>query len=219
MSHNILIVEDSETQATYLQLLLESEGYQVQTAPDGEDAKQLLASFRPDLIISDVLMPRLDGFELCSYVKTQPDMAHIPVVLLTALGGPRDLVASLRARADVFIRKPYDNDYMLAKVKHILSKSANPSDQQTLRFTLEGNEEELNLEGISPAQIVELLFSMVDDVCSQKSQPKPIAPLLKQIGDGLQGLAQQQLEPQTQVELKRLSGLVEQGLELVKQCH
>ena len=79
----ILIVEDSPTQAEELQYILEKKGYRVSAAPNGKKALEVLAGRRPDVVISDVLMPEMDGYELCKRMRADERFKHIPVILVT----------------------------------------------------------------------------------------------------------------------------------------
>lgn len=146
-------------------MLLESEGYEVEVATDGEDARDKVAEFLPDLVISDVVMPRMSGFELCRHLKAQTRTASIPVVLLTALDSAQDLLRGLEAGADNFIRKPYDEDYLLSRVRRILSNldggSSLEQPDNPLHAALTGHKLDLTAD---KAQIVELLLSMVEDL-------------------------------------------------------
>ncbi len=145
-------------------MLLEGEGYLVEIASDGESARERIEASLPDLVISDVVMPRMSGFELCRHLKSQARTRAIPVVLLTALDSAQDLLRGLEAGADNFIRKPYDEDYLLSRVRRILSnlERCQAVDQETpLRFALGEHKLDLTPDKV---QIVELLLSMVEDL-------------------------------------------------------
>ena len=86
---NLLIVEDSPTQAVAIQYLLEEEGYKVSMAVDGEQALAMLKEITPDIIISDIVMPKMNGYELCTKIKEDKRLSDIPVILLTSLSNPR----------------------------------------------------------------------------------------------------------------------------------
>ncbi len=116
----ILIVEDSPTQAQQLQHILEQEGYEVGIARNGRLALKMVPQFRPALIISDVIMPEMDGYELSRRIKTQPDLRNIPVILVTTMSDPQDVIRGLECGADNFVLKPYDERYMLARVRYVL---------------------------------------------------------------------------------------------------
>jgi two-component system sensor histidine kinase/response regulator len=116
----ILIAEDSPTQAEQLRNLLEDQGYRVATAVNGRQALEAARKLQPTLIISDVVMPEMDGYELSRRVKADPSLGNIPIILVTTLSDPNDVIRGLECRADNFILKPYDEDYLLARVKFVL---------------------------------------------------------------------------------------------------
>ena len=120
----ILIVEDSPTQALQLQTLLEEEGYGVAVTRDGVEAYAAATNGAFDLVVSDVTMPRLDGFELCRWLKQDPRTRHIPVFMLTGRDRIADLVEALEAGADNFIAKPYRADELQARVRRLLENVA-----------------------------------------------------------------------------------------------
>ena len=122
---HILIVEDSATQAESLSALLEEQGAQVEVAASAELALARLADDGrplPDLILSDILMPGLSGYELTRRVKDDSRMAHVPVVLLTSLSDPLDIVRGLECGADNYVTKPYDPEYLVARLNHVLGQ-------------------------------------------------------------------------------------------------
>jgi len=116
----ILIVEDSPTQAKNLELILAEQGYRVSVARSGEEAMALITADRPDLLISDILMPEMDGFELCRRIRESDGARDIPIILLTLLNDPTDVLRSLEAGADYFISKPYSNEFLLSRVSRTL---------------------------------------------------------------------------------------------------
>ena len=120
---SILIAEDSATQAQQLQYVLEQQGYQVTVAINGRLAFEAAKRSKPALIISDVIMPEMTGYELCRRIKADPDMAHIPVVLVTTLSDPHDVIRGLECRADNFILKPYEAGQLLRRVQFVLVNS------------------------------------------------------------------------------------------------
>src|ERR1039457_7240550 len=104
----ILIVEDSPTQAKRLQHILEQHGYHVTHAANGRLALEAARHHKPTLIITDVVMPEMDGYELCRHVKSDASLADVPVFLATTLSDLDDVIHALECRADNFILKPYD---------------------------------------------------------------------------------------------------------------
>jgi PAS domain S-box-containing protein len=120
----VLVVEDSPTQAQQLQFILEEEGYQVEVAPDGERGCALCNTSAFDLVITDILMPGLSGYELCRKIKADPAKRHLPVILLTSLTEPMDIIQGLECGADNFITKPYQPGDLLGRVRTILHNKA-----------------------------------------------------------------------------------------------
>src|SRR5688572_15779111 len=99
----ILIAEDSPTQSQRLRHILEQQGYLVTAAPNGRVALAAAEKDKPTLIISDVVMPEMDGYELCRQVKTHELLADVPVILVTTLADPQDVIRGLACGADNFI--------------------------------------------------------------------------------------------------------------------
>jgi PAS domain S-box-containing protein len=119
----ILIVEDNELQAKLLKHLLVSHGYQVTVAGSGEDALARVEKQAPSLIISDVRMPGMDGFELVAELKRNPKFSIIPVILLTSLTDLEDLIRGLEAGVEYYLTKPYDAPYLLDKIASVISET------------------------------------------------------------------------------------------------
>ena len=119
----VLVVEDSASQAKRLRTVLESASYHVETAPSGEDGLKAFAGADFDLILSDVMMPGLNGYEFCREIKSDPRGTRIPLVLLTSLGKPLDLIRGLECGADNYIYKPFQPDALLVRIKTILANS------------------------------------------------------------------------------------------------
>jgi len=119
MATRILVVEDSRTQAEALRLLLEDNGYVVTLAPNGEAALDLVESGSFDLVVSDITMPGINGYEVCRRIKGQLGQRELPVLLLTALSDPMDIVQGLEAGADNYVTKPYEPSQLLARLNHM----------------------------------------------------------------------------------------------------
>ena len=116
----ILIAEDSPTQAQRLRHILQQQGYQVGVAGNGRLALEMAPQFRPAVIISDVVMPEMDGYELSRRIKTDAGLADIPVILVTTMSDPQDVILGLECGADNFVLKPYDENALLARVRYVL---------------------------------------------------------------------------------------------------
>ena len=118
-TYRVLLVEDSDELRTYLKRFFSAD-YIVTDVPDAQTALRHLETEYPDIIISDVMMPGIQGTELCRIIKERPDTSGIPVILLTAKTASRDVVEGLQSRADDYITKPFNNDVLKAKVKSLL---------------------------------------------------------------------------------------------------
>lgn len=115
----LLIVEDNTDVRNYIQSLL-SAHYNIMAVQDGEEALECLTLNIPDLIISDIVMPRKDGFELCNAIKGSPDYGHIPIILLTAKSDLTNNIKGLDCGADAYVNKPFDPFYLKAIIENLI---------------------------------------------------------------------------------------------------
>jgi len=120
----ILIVDDDASYRKLMVGLLRAQGFEVFAASDGEDALVEFAHHEPDLVLMDVDMPRLNGFEVCRRLKQQPETRLTPVVLVTGMAATEDRIRGLEAGADDFLSKPVDRNELLARVRSLLSLKA-----------------------------------------------------------------------------------------------
>jgi two-component system, cell cycle sensor histidine kinase and response regulator CckA len=120
VNKKVLIVEDSLVQAEALRADLEEAGYDVTIARDGIRALAQVATGRFGLVVSDIVMPGMDGYVLCRAIKGDPELAATSVVLLSSLGDPLDIIKGLGAGADHFLRKPYERDQLVTRIEAIL---------------------------------------------------------------------------------------------------
>lgn len=114
--NRILVVEDEESLLKLESILLTSKGYSVTGVMDGRSALEEIAKSKPDLVILDIMLPELDGFEVCRQIKGNPETCHIPVVMLTAKKSSQDLARGRQVGADEYITKPFKS----AKVMEII---------------------------------------------------------------------------------------------------
>jgi len=124
MSENIsiLIAEDSPTQLLQLQHTLEKARFQVSAAVNGKEALRLLEEgLRPTIVISDIMMPEMDGYELCKQLRADERFKHLPVILLTSLSDPKDVIRGLQCGANNFIAKPYEEKHLINRIQYLLS--------------------------------------------------------------------------------------------------
>ena len=124
MTAKILVVDDDATNRELLQEFLVAEGLEVATASDGRSSLEAFARLEPDLVLLDVNMPFMDGFEVCRRLKSNPETRLTPVVLVTALSATDDRVRGIKVGADGFLSKPVDHSELLAHVRSLLSLKA-----------------------------------------------------------------------------------------------
>ena len=120
MPKEILIVDDEPGIVVPVQFLMEQQGYNVITANRGEDALDLIYKYKPDLVLLDIMLPGIDGYEVCEIVRLNADYRDIKIVFLTAKGREVEIAKGLALGADAYITKPFSNDELVAKVKELL---------------------------------------------------------------------------------------------------
>lgn len=161
-SIHILIAEDSVVQAKRLKFLLEENGFEVSVAGTGEQALELLQEKKPMIIISDIVMPGMNGYELCSRIKADKELCTIPVILLTSLSDPLDIIKGLQSGADNFITKPYDADYLLTRIHYLLANrnmQRSGGAEMVIEIIFRGERFAINSE---KKQILDLLLSVYE---------------------------------------------------------
>ncbi len=121
MAKKILVVDDSPTQLKMATAPLIEEGYEVITATNGEEALQQALAERPDVIVLDVVMPIMDGFQACRKIKASPDIGNTPVIMLTSKNQKADEFWGKRQGADVYLTKPFEAEDLLAAVGQFLA--------------------------------------------------------------------------------------------------
>jgi twitching motility two-component system response regulator PilG len=118
---NILVVEDEESILKLQSILLTIRGYTVEGAMDGQAALEAVETMNPDLILLDIMLPKIDGLEVCRQVKTNVATCHIPIIMLTAKKSKEDLVMGEQAGADMYITKPYKSSMVIETIQRLLS--------------------------------------------------------------------------------------------------
>jgi signal transduction histidine kinase len=166
----ILVVDDSPTQAERLRLLLAGEGYHVDTAPSGRDGLRQATADAPDLVISDVTMPGMDGYEFCRTLKSAAATRSIPFILLTSRTAPADIITGLECGADNFIPKTFDDGYLLERVRRVFHELEHRKQNRLdMEVVLTVGHRKI-LVTADRQQIVELLFSTIEQLSRQHDE-------------------------------------------------
>jgi len=158
----ILIVEDSPTQAAELKYTLERHNFAVTVACNGIEALAQISARMPSIVISDIVMPDMNGYQLCRKIKQDDRYKNLPVILLTSLSDPRDVVQGLECGADNFLTKPYEEKYIISRIQYILANKNLKDIEQTqlgVEIVLDNERYFIKSDRI---QILNLLLSSYD---------------------------------------------------------
>jgi len=166
----ILIVEDSPTQAERLRRLLQSFRYGARVAANGKLALAEIRERKPHLVLSDIVMPEMNGYELCRAIKADASLRDVPVILVTSLTDPKDIIRGIECGADNFIRKPYAEDYLLNRIGQMLVNQKlrkNASMEVGIALYLGDQKHFINAER---QQILDLLISTYEQAVQVNSE-------------------------------------------------
>lgn len=122
MTKKVLIVDDEPNIVLSVEFLMQREGHDVVTAGDGQEAIEILARSKPDLMILDVMMPRKNGFEVCAEVRADPELSGMPILMLTAKGREAEMKKGLSLGADAYITKPFSTHELVTRVHELLNR-------------------------------------------------------------------------------------------------
>ncbi len=120
MAKQILIVDDEPNVVVPIQFLLQQQGYKVLIAERGEDALEFIYQYKPDLVLLDIMLPGIDGYEVCEIVRLNPNYRKVKMIFLTAKGREVDIDNGMALGADDYITKPYTNTELMTKLKKVL---------------------------------------------------------------------------------------------------
>ena len=165
---SVLVVEDSRVQASILSNKLIAAGYEVRTAEDGQIGLEMIHQRRPTLVISDIEMPRMTGYELCQAVKGDSGLRSIPFILLSTLADPQDIIKGLHCGADNYVTKPYEPEFLISRVASLLATPLDDdSDVQSLDVTLQGTRYSVQA---GRQQVLNLLVSTFENAVEKNSE-------------------------------------------------
>lgn len=177
----ILVVEDSPTQAQELRLLLEQDGFEVACAPDGEQGLIAANAEHFDIVLSDIIMPGISGYELCRKIKSGPRGGETAVVLLTLLSEPEDVFRGLECGADNFLTKPYEPQTLSKRIRTVLANRRLRAGEQlsdTVKVEVDGK---LIAVTSAPEQLVDLLLSTFEELREAKEGQRAMEPALQAV--------------------------------------
>ena len=121
MTKKVLIVDDEINIVTALEFLLQRSGYEVMAAHNGDEALKRIESFAPDLVLLDVMMPRVSGYEICRRMRERPEWKHIKVIMLSAKGREAEVSKGVSLGADLYVTKPFSNKELVGKIGELLA--------------------------------------------------------------------------------------------------
>lgn len=205
---HILVAEDSPTQAETLKFKLEEIGFQVTVAENGALALAFAETNRPSILISDVMMPEMDGFELCHAIKNHQDaqLRSLPVILLTSLNGPDEILRGIQAGAEFYLTKPVNMEQLRNRIENLLATPNaifKSTDEELVEVEIDGRKQAVNA---SRQQVVNLLFATYDNTVRQNRDLSEAKQQLEELNDRLEVLIQQRTEQlQNQIEKYKLA--------------
>jgi len=192
----ILAVEDSLVQAKRLEHFFKEHGIMYKLFTNAEEALNAALIEKPELIISDIIMPGMNGYEFCKKIKSTADLMSIPVILLTSLQDPQDIIKGLQAGADNFITKPYDDKYLLSRIQYLLINREiryTGSAEMVIDLVFRGEKYHINSD---KKQILDLLLSVYeaaiqrnDELIATKTQLEIANENLKQSNQDLEAFS------------------------------
>jgi signal transduction histidine kinase len=188
----ILVVEDSPTQAAQLQHILEKAGFQVSGAGNGKEALSLLqGGLNPTIVISDILMPEMDGYELCRRLRADERFRDLPLILVTTLSDPKDVIKGLECGANNFIVKPYDEKHLINRIKYLLSNlelRKNAIAEMGINVIFSGESYFITAERL---QILDLLLSTYENAYYQNIELIKSQNELRELNERLEELVRE----------------------------
>ena len=184
----ILIAEDSPTQAEQLKYLLEKHKYRVLVARDGREAIGMVLEHNPSLVITDIVMPEMNGYELCKEIKSREKTMSIPVILLTSFSRSEDVMEGIACGADNFLTKPFREEYLVSHIETILS-NREIDKSETIKVELEvlvgGKKRVITVDH---QQILTLLISTYEAAVQRNDELVKAQNDLRQLNERLEEL-------------------------------
>lgn len=197
----ILLVEDSPTQAIEAQYFLEKHYPKVSLAHTGKEAIAILNRRKPSIVISDIIMPEMNGYELCRYIKGNEGLRDIPVILLTAVSEPSDILEGLAAGANDYIIKPYDNKHLLDKIEYFIAHPIRWEEKRDQEDMLIGFRSKQYTITVNRQQIVHLLISTYENIILQNTKLIETQNKLEELNQKLENKLTELERSQTELQM------------------
>ena len=185
MEGNVLLVEDSKLQADVLTNMLRKAGYSTNWARDGLEGLYSVMSARPNLVISDISMPRMNGYELCQTIKSDESLRDISVILVTGLTDTESIVHGLESGADYYLTKPYEEHLLLSMIESVLTRKPDPPQTRREIFEVLVNGIERSFSAF-PHQVLNFFFSTHENLMDQNKQLMDTKRELRKLNDYLE---------------------------------
>ena len=150
--HRILIADDNDANRELLEAYLVNIDCEIETSVNGQDTLQKVASFQPDLVLLDVMMPKLSGFEVCKQIKDDPQTKRVMVLMVTALNELGDIERAVAAGTDDFLSKPVNKVELVKRVENMLKLKGTEDELERLRRYIEEMEDEKSARSTQPRQ-------------------------------------------------------------------
>lgn len=185
----VLIAEDSMTQAMQLQHILEKNGFDATIVSNGSEALRSIKNSKPLIVISDIIMPEMDGYELCRQIKSSESYRDISVMLLTSLSQPQDVIKALQCGTDKFLTKPYDENHLLSTIQ-LLNENLKSQDPPQEGIDISYRGETYSITS-TRAQIINLLLSSYETAVTKNLALIEAQDELKKLNQGLEEIIDQ----------------------------
>lgn len=184
-ARHILLVEDSLVESELLRRTLTGSGYRVNMAHNGQEAMDAIRAAAPDLVMTDIRMPVMDGYELCRSIKRDPALAHIPVILLSVLSEPEDIIQAIDARADSYTTKPYTEASLLGRLNSLLSSPSRTKHKPGDPLEVEYRDKIYRIDA-DPQQMLNLLLSVYENTMVQNRELMAVQAQLCLLNENLE---------------------------------
>ncbi|TGN08065.1 adenylate/guanylate cyclase domain-containing protein [Leptospira ilyithenensis] len=168
MSKKILFAEDNSIQGVVLKRLLTAQGFTIAWGKNGKEALHLLETFKPDLIITDVEMPEMDGFEFCQVVKSHPEDKKIPLIICSSLSEPEDIIRGIEVGANGYVTKPYEETFLMYRINALLNNPIGDSEEEApVNINYAGREYQITADKM---HILQMLLSIYENTIKQNKE-------------------------------------------------